>query len=658
MTSSLITATRLSASCPKAGQVLLDLDFSLEPGLIHGLIGPNGAGKTTLLRVLAGQLQHDGEVRVFGTDPFDNPGVMDRTVLAGIDAPLPDAWSLKKLLAVGAARYIGWDGDRAQELAERFELPGRKAYSALSRGQKSAAALVLAVASGCGLLLLDEPYLGLDVEKREEFYRLLREETVRSNRTIVLSTHHLHESEKLLDTVLYLEEGRVHLNGAIQEMSEQILEVFGSAEEVDRLLSRLGPVPELQREEIPVGRRSVIDLRQQPVLADAAYDLPPAWRAIAGFRDHAGTGCIGYERGTTMNRTANELKLFGHLALTPYLLIMFAFGIGMAVMITLTPDGWQRWFFLLVLLVYLLNTSPDFRDYQAVDLSRVHWSRHKQALLAVFALMLLVTTGVVGAISAAGIDWVLVAGVVAVLAYRLIRRPRPTEPWMGTSRTRAEAKDDGAGGGLPMTPVNQIIRAPQGKTWVGLWASFLVAILGIDLVAGLFAEPDPLRIVFVAVAMALFVGFQMMKTVGQSLENWIRIGGGRRRWAHETALLGLIGPAMVGIDGGLYAWLAGTGPAATTVVTLSITALTVPVLAVLLELSGRNSNWWITLIFCAATVLFLVLLARGDADAVRTIGLAALQYLAFALLLPTVVKRHVVFAGGLRSWLGLRTGRG
>lgn len=194
-------------------------------------------------------------------------------MLADIDAPLPDNWSVKKLLAVGAARYPGWEDDRAAELLERFELPETTAYSTLSRGQKSAASLVLAVASGCELLLLDEPYLGLDVRKREEFYRLLREEMTAGNRTIVLSTHHLHESERLLDTVLYLAGGQGHINGPTHEISEQILEVYGAADEVDRLLHRLGRVPELRREEISIGRRSIVDLREEPALADAAYDL-------------------------------------------------------------------------------------------------------------------------------------------------------------------------------------------------------------------------------------------------------------------------------------------------------------------------------------------------------------------------------------------------
>lgn len=269
----LIDAHALTAGYPTSSDVLHDLSFTLDRGRVHGLIGPNGTGKTTLLRVLAGQLAYTGELSVFGAAPFDNPAVMDRAVLAGIDAPLPAQWSVNKLLAVGAARYPTWDAERAAELVARFHLPGTTRYSAMSRGQKSAASIVFACASGCELLLLDEPYLGLDVEKRESFYLTLRQEMNRQPRTIVLSTHHLHELERFLDTVLFIDSGQVRINGPVEEIAEQIFEVAGPADQVERVLGRLGPVTELTRQDMALGRRSVIDLGDQPVPADTVFEL-------------------------------------------------------------------------------------------------------------------------------------------------------------------------------------------------------------------------------------------------------------------------------------------------------------------------------------------------------------------------------------------------
>ncbi|MDK8669279.1 AAA family ATPase, partial [Corynebacterium marquesiae] len=86
---------------------------------------------------------------------------------------------------IGKARWKTWNQERAEELAAQFALP-KKNYSALSRGQKSAMGFIFAVASGCELMLLDEPYLGLDVDKRQRFLEVLREE--QGKRTIVVST--------------------------------------------------------------------------------------------------------------------------------------------------------------------------------------------------------------------------------------------------------------------------------------------------------------------------------------------------------------------------------------------------------------------------------------------------------------------------------------
>ena len=136
------------------------LSFTLNDGLVHGLVGPNGIGKTTLLRMIAGQHDSTG-LEVYGEQPFDNSQVMDRTILMGIDNPLPEGWNMKKLFQLGKSRWKTWNDQRADELIERFGLPMTN-YSGLSRGQKSAAGIIMAVSSGCELMLLDEPYLGLD----------------------------------------------------------------------------------------------------------------------------------------------------------------------------------------------------------------------------------------------------------------------------------------------------------------------------------------------------------------------------------------------------------------------------------------------------------------------------------------------------------------
>lgn len=242
------------------------LNFTLAPGLTHGLVGANGVGKTTLLRMIAGQFPSEG-LEVFGSSPFDNVSVMDRCVLMGIDNPLPTGWNLKKVFALGRARWSTWNQGRADELVERFELP-LKNYSGLSRGQKSAAGFIFAVASGCELMLLDEPYLGLDVERRQLFLDVLREE---HGRTIVVSTHHLGEVEGHLDSILLLADAP--LVGAVDELTGAIVELSGAAADVDRTLGRLN-LPVLERVAGPLGDRAIVDAR--PDLGEAVFDTARA----------------------------------------------------------------------------------------------------------------------------------------------------------------------------------------------------------------------------------------------------------------------------------------------------------------------------------------------------------------------------------------------
>src|SRR5699024_8146958 len=117
---------------------------------------------------------------------------------------------------------------------------------------KSAMGIIMAVASGCELMLLDEPYLGLDVEKRQVFYDVLREE---HGRTIVISTHHLNELSGHLDTVLLLNSME---HGAVEEANDGILEVSDAAGHADRLRNRLQVIP-LSREASGLGERVILD---------------------------------------------------------------------------------------------------------------------------------------------------------------------------------------------------------------------------------------------------------------------------------------------------------------------------------------------------------------------------------------------------------------
>lgn len=185
--------------------VLNGVDLDLEPG-IHGLLGRNGVGKSTLLRILAGQLKPtDGTVEVFGQRPFDNARVMDNTCLTGVDTAYPGWWSAADVIKGARLRFRGWNQTVADTLIADFALDSALGtrYEKLSRGQRAMVAIVIGLASNTELLLLDEPYVGLDTHNTQVFYRHLLAQAD-TGRTIVMATHHIDDAAKVLDSAVIL----------------------------------------------------------------------------------------------------------------------------------------------------------------------------------------------------------------------------------------------------------------------------------------------------------------------------------------------------------------------------------------------------------------------------------------------------------------------
>lgn len=205
-----VTARGLTRAFGKK-QVLDGVDFDLGPG-IHGLLGRNGVGKSTLLSVVAGQLRESGgEVGVDKQKPFDNPETMNRTALTGVDVTYPSPWSLRDILGAAALRYPRWDRALADTLVADFGLEPAltEVYGNLSRGQRAMTGIVVGLASEAELLLLDEPYVGLDTHNTQVFYRHLLDQAG-SGRTIVMATHHIEDAARILDSALILgRDGRI-----------------------------------------------------------------------------------------------------------------------------------------------------------------------------------------------------------------------------------------------------------------------------------------------------------------------------------------------------------------------------------------------------------------------------------------------------------------
>ena len=211
-----------------------DLSLHILPGEIYGFIGHNGAGKTTTLKSVAGILRFDaGEIRIDGTsirtDPLackrklayipDNPDLYD--YMTGIQFQT----FVANIFGVSAAdRQV-----RIRELAERFELTNDLAQpiAAYSHGMKQKLAIISAWLHAPQLVVMDEPFVGLDPKAAHLLKGMMRELCDRGG-AIFFSTHVLEVAEKLCDKVAILRAGKLIRSGTMDEVKgdDSLEEVF------------------------------------------------------------------------------------------------------------------------------------------------------------------------------------------------------------------------------------------------------------------------------------------------------------------------------------------------------------------------------------------------------------------------------------------------
>ncbi len=215
------TAISISALVKTFGptRALDGLDLSVRTGEVHGFLGPNGAGKTTTLRILLGLLHADaGHAELLGGDPWrDATRLHRRLAYVPGDVTLWPSLSGGEIIDLLGRLRGGLDTQRRDQLLERFDLDPRKKARSYSKGNRQKVALIAALASDVELLLLDEPTAGLDPLMEAAFREVIREE-LKSERTVLLSSHILAEVEALCERVSIIRAGRIVESGTLAEL--------------------------------------------------------------------------------------------------------------------------------------------------------------------------------------------------------------------------------------------------------------------------------------------------------------------------------------------------------------------------------------------------------------------------------------------------------
>ena len=194
-------------------EALHDLDLAVPAGSVFALLGPNGAGKTTTLKVLMNLLPPTaGSARVLGVDSrklgereFAQIGYVSE------NQELPLWMTVRQFLDYCRPFYPTWDRALEKTLLAQFALPEARKLSQLSRGMTMKAALLSSLAYRPKLLVLDEPFSGLDPLVRDEFIRGVLEVSALGEWTVLVSSHDIEEVERLADHVAMLDGGRLRL---------------------------------------------------------------------------------------------------------------------------------------------------------------------------------------------------------------------------------------------------------------------------------------------------------------------------------------------------------------------------------------------------------------------------------------------------------------
>jgi ABC-2 type transport system ATP-binding protein len=225
------TAAVAAAACPALEmdglsvsygrtRVVEGLTLAVPRGSVFALLGRNGAGKSSLLRVLLGQRPPaKGRVRLLGQEPWTRrTGLMARVGVVPEEPDAPPEMTTTQLSSFCARLHARWDKAAVADRLRRFDVPAGRAFGRLSKGQKGAVMLCLALGHSPELLLLDDPTLGLDVVARDAVFREVIGDLADRGTTVFVSTHDLRGIEGIADHVAILHGGRLALAGELEAL--------------------------------------------------------------------------------------------------------------------------------------------------------------------------------------------------------------------------------------------------------------------------------------------------------------------------------------------------------------------------------------------------------------------------------------------------------
>lgn len=217
----------------KVEPVFDDFSLSLPENRIYGLLGKNGMGKSTLLNLVCGLLRpQQGRVYIDCMDVNARRVEMLQDVYIVPETFEMPRMSMMKCIEMHRDFYPRFSDEVLIKCLSEFELPEVKRLNELSMGQKKKVYMCLALASGARLLVMDEPTNGLDIPSKSLFRKIIAN-NMTEERTMIISTHQVHDVESLLDHILLLDHSQLLLNASVGELTDRYTFGYRRQSEMD-----------------------------------------------------------------------------------------------------------------------------------------------------------------------------------------------------------------------------------------------------------------------------------------------------------------------------------------------------------------------------------------------------------------------------------------
>ena len=203
----------------KKTKALDKISFNIHEGKITCILGTNGVGKSTILKAIAGLVKIDsGDILIDG-EKISNKIYDKLAFVPDIDIHFPQL-NIKETFKFMSVFYKNWNNEKAYEMLKSFNLTDDKVISKLSKGNKARIKIILGFAQEAKYILLDEPFSGIDIFKREEIIEMMVK-YMTEEQSIVITTHEIPEIEMIVDDVIFIKDGKLVCKFNAEESREK-----------------------------------------------------------------------------------------------------------------------------------------------------------------------------------------------------------------------------------------------------------------------------------------------------------------------------------------------------------------------------------------------------------------------------------------------------